>query len=83
MREVAGTQSVTAYIRRRQETAAHWVALKLLLKVCIGEKRYKGGGRRREAWWRQDDTDKKLWTTLARVSQEYKRRRQQGERVTK
>ena len=82
VREVVGTHSVITYIGRRQTTMAEWVALRPLYEVCAKEKGYEGGGRRREAWWRQEATEKQLWATLAGISQEDKRRRQLGERVT-
>ena len=50
----AVTQSLGAYIDKRQATVAEWVDLRLILEVCDKETGYKGGGMRQDTWWRKN-----------------------------
>ena len=79
MWETSRTQSAMIYIGIRQATVAQWVALCPLFEVCAMGKGCEGGGRRREDWWRQEATEKQLWSTLAGILREAKRRRRGGE----
>ena len=75
-------QSEMTYIGRRQANVAQLVALRPLFELFERDKGYKGGGRRREAWWRQEVTEKQLWSTLAGILREAKRRRRFGDSIT-
>ena len=46
----AGTQTLGAYIDKRQTTVAEWVALRPILNLYNRDTGYKGGGSRREMW---------------------------------
>ena len=60
----AGTQSLGAYIDKRQATVAEWVALRPILKICDKETCYKGGRRFWELWWRKTSARKHMGATL-------------------
>ena len=64
----SGTQSLRAYIDRRQATVAGWVALCPILEVCDREMGYEGGGRCREPWWRQTAARKHMSVMLKEIS---------------
>ena len=81
--EKAGTQSLGAYIDRRQATVAEWVILYPMLEVCNRQTGYKGGGRLRDPWWRQTAAIKQLSATLkcilaAEMEQRWKSGRRGG-----
>ena len=47
--EISGKKNLAmTYIERRQATVEQWMVLRPVLKVCAGDKGYKGGGRRRD-----------------------------------
>ena len=60
----ARTQTLGAYIDKRQEMVAEWVTLRPILNICDRETGYVGGGRRRDPWRRQTAARKHLSTTL-------------------
>ena len=58
------TQTLGAYIDKRQATVAEWVTLRPILEICDRETGYEGGGRRRKPWWWQTVAQKQLVMTL-------------------
>ena len=60
----SGTQTLGAYIDKRQATVAEWVTLRPILEICDRETGYEGGGRRRKPWWWQTVAQKQLVMTL-------------------
>ena len=48
----SGTQTMGAYIDKRQVTVAEWVALRPIIDICDRDTGYEGGGRSHEPWWR-------------------------------
>ena len=60
----AVTQSLRAYIDRRQATVAEWVALQPILEVFDKDADYEGCWRRLGPWWRQTVTRKPPSATL-------------------
>ena len=64
----AGTQTLGAYIYKRQDTGSEWVALRSILDIFDRNVGYKGWGRRRELWRRQTAARKQLTTMLEGIS---------------
>ena len=58
------TQTLGAYIDKRQATVVGWVVLRLILNICNRETGYEGGGRRRDTWWRLTPDRKQLSAAL-------------------
>ena len=47
----AVTQTLRAYVKRRQATVAEWVDTRPIFDVCVQETGFEGGGRLRVPWW--------------------------------
>ena len=60
----AGTQSLGAYIDKRQATVAEWVALRPIIEVYDKETCNDGGRRRCLPWWQETAERKHLSATL-------------------
>ena len=63
----AGTQTLGAYIDKRQVTVAEWLELRPILDIFNIETGYEGGGRRRETWWRQTADRKHMRSMLEEI----------------
>ena len=62
-----GTQTLGAYIDKRQATVTEWVALRPIIDIYHKETGYEGGGRRQDLWWRKMAARKQLSEMLEEV----------------
>ena len=52
--------------------------MRMIFKVCAGEKGYDGGGCSRDSWWCQEVSEKQIWSTLVEAREAMIRRRKGG-----
>ena len=75
MLKEAVTNTLGAYIDKRQAILVEWIVLRTIIEICDSDTGYKGGESLRETWWRQTAARKQLSVTLKDILESARARR--------